>query len=329
MDEYLEHCFQTLSDIFFDSAFRTEDLDKERKVIIEEINMVEDSSEDLAFDLMSKVIFGEHPLGQTILGTIENVKVFGKTTIRSYMDRFYNSSNVVLSFAGNVTETQVENIVKKCFLDRIPQKKVVRAEKKLHNNPIHVGKLFKDFEQSNVIISFPSVNFNSPKTATQSLLNAILGGGMSSRLFQRIREQSGLAYSVFSTPSYYQNCGNFNIVCNITPSNTKKVLNVLRNEIMLFLDTGVADSEFERAKAQLKSAFVFGQESVQSCMITAGKLMLSANDIFDYNKRIHQINAVTKGQLNEFAKTILNFDLVNCAYVGKDVGVDLLAELKR
>jgi predicted Zn-dependent peptidase len=120
----------------------------------------------------------------------------------------------------------------------------------------------------------------------------------------------------------------FNIACNITPTNTQKVLNMLRKELEDFVQQGVAHAEFERAKAQLKSAFVFGQESVQSCMITAGKLMLAAGEIFDYSKRIAQINNVTTAQLNDFAADLLDFDKVSCAYVGKDTGVDLLPALR-
>ena len=326
MDEYAEYCFALLSHIYFDSAYRNEDLDKERKVIIEEINMVEDSPEDLAYDLLAKVNFGEHSLGQTILGSIENVKKFDKSSILGFREKFYRSSNVVLSFAGNLSVEQVDSMVKKHFLDRVLSGKV-QIETKNVQCVSKADSIYKDFEQSNIIVSFPSIKFNDSLTATQSILNAILGGGMSSRFFQKIREQAGLAYSVYTTPTAYSNCGIFNIVCNITPSNTGKVLGMLRTEIEDFLKNGATDSEFERAKAQLKSAFVFGQESVQSCMISAGKLMLSANELFDYNKRVKQIDIVQKPQLDALAKQIFNFDSVSCAYVGKDAGVDLMQAL--
>lgn len=327
MDEYTDHCFELLSHIYFDSEYRAEDLDKERNVIIEEINMVQDEAEDLAYDLIAKVNFGDHPLGQPIIGSIENVRSFNKNTIKSFMDKYYKASNVVLSFAGNLSETQVDNMVKKYFLDRVPTESVnldISTPKYL----ARAESSIMDFEQSNIIVSFPSIKFNDEMTATQSLLNAILGGGMSSRLFQTIREQAGLAYSVYTTPSSFINCGVFNIVCNITHTNTELVLSMLRKELNDFITNGVSDSEFERSKAQLKSAFVFGQESVQSCMIAAGKLMLSSNELFDYDKRVAQIDAVTKSQLNKLSKQIFDFEQVSCAYVGKETGVDLLKVLR-
>ncbi|MDR3021260.1 MAG: insulinase family protein [Clostridiales bacterium] len=328
MDDYVSSCFQILSDIFFDSAFKADDLDKERKVIIEEINMTEDVPEDLAFDLISKVNFLDHPLGQTILGPIDNINKFDKKSVDSFMKQHYVASNVVLSFAGNITEEKVDEIVRTIFLDRVSlnvHKKVSMKKPKQDSNS---GMLFKEFEQSNLIISFPSIKFNDSKTPILSLLSTILGGGMSSRLFQKVREQSGLAYSIFSTPTFYSNCGMFNVVCNITPLNTQKVLHMLKSELNEFVKNGVNDREFERAKAQLKSAFVFGQESVQACMIAAGKLMLSSGEIIDYNQRVEQINSVTKKQLTGLIGEIFNFDKVSCAYVGKDMGIDIMQFLK-
>jgi predicted Zn-dependent peptidase len=327
VDEYLDHCFGVLSHIYFDSAYRKEDLDKERNVIVEEINMVEDAPEDIAFDLLSRANFGDQPLGQTILGTIDNVKRFDKSTIDGFVNQFYQASNIVLSFAGNCDQKLVDNIVCKYFVDRVPNQQVgdIKPSVLQYGN---VKSYFKDFEQSNIIVSFPSIKFNDKLSTTQSVLNTILGGGMSSRLFQTIREQAGLAYSVYTTPSAYSNCGVFNIVVNTSPNNTSQVLTRLRAELDSFVKEGVKDAEFERAKAQLKSAFVFGQESVQSCMISAGKLMISANELFDHNKRISDIDAVTTTQLNDLSSQIFDFDRVSCAYVGKDTGVDLLQVLK-
>ncbi|MCL1944487.1 MAG: insulinase family protein [Firmicutes bacterium] len=327
VDDYTEHCFELLSHIYFDSAYKKEDLDKERNVIIEEINMVEDSPEDIAYDLISKVNFGEHPLGQTILGSIDNVKRFDGDTIRNFINVHYKSTNVVLSFAGNITHKDVDRLVRKYFLDRVfvgsVQHNTIKPQ---YRNTAE--SYFKEFEQSNIIVSFPSIKFNDEQSHALSLLNAILGGGMSSRLFQNIREQAGLAYSVYTTPSAYLDCGVFNVVCNITHTNTNRVLGMLKSELVSFVKNGVSDSEFERAKAQLKSAFVFGQESVQSCMIATGKLMLSANELFDYNKRIQGIEQVTKSQLNKLAQQIFDFNQVSCAYVGKPIEVDLLKVLR-
>ncbi|MCL2599427.1 MAG: insulinase family protein, partial [Firmicutes bacterium] len=269
VDDSCEECFETLADIFFDSDYKQVELDKERNVVIEEIGMTEDSSEDLCFDLSAKIGFDNTSLGNTILGPVSNVARFQKTDILGYTQKNYLPGNMVVAVSGNIDFKTVDKMVRKYVMDRfasaLPKSAVTQTQTLAKPQ---TAKLIKDFEQSNVLLSYPSIAFNDEKMYAQSILNAILGGGMSSRLFQKVREEHGLCYSIYTAPLYYNDLGSFNIVCNMSAQNTKQVLDLMLQEIEKLCKEGIRQAEFERAKAQLKATFVYSQESTQSCMST-------------------------------------------------------------
>lgn len=328
IDEYSEKCFSILSDIFFNSTFDDVELNKERKVIVEEINMVEDSPEDICYDLLSKTLFPSHSLGQPILGTKSNVKRFKKKDVQEFMKEFYCPSNVVIAFAGNITIEQAEIYIEKYVSPNFTTSGSSAAQAEKYQIKSDYSKRIKDFEQSNIAISYPSIKFHDKDFTAQSILNIILGGGMSSRLFQHIREELGLAYSVYTSPSAYANNGAFNIMLNITAANTSEVIKTVKSELEKLVKDGVNEEEFLRAKAQLKASYVFGGESVQTLMTSIGKLLLMTGESFDVNKKIKEINDVTMNEVNEFAKKIFVKENVCAAYVGKDIDVDILKLLK-
>lgn len=328
IDEYAENCFSLLSHIFFDSAFPFDELDKERKVILEEINMVEDSPEDICYDLMSESLYGNSPLGRTILGPVENIKRFNKSDIEDYMGENYCADNIVVSIAGNVTLKQADKFVKKYVLPKICAQASNKSKiDKMDIKSAHKERI-KDFEQSNIAISFPSIPFYDPLSMTQGILNTILGGSMSSRLFQRVREELGLAYSIYSAPSAYTNNGSFNIVVNINAANIEETLNAITGELKSLCRDGITDEELMRAKTQLKSSAVFSQENVQSIMTSNGKLLAVANEIYDIDRRIKEIDAVTKKGVCDFSDMLFLKSPVCTAYVGKSHNVDINSLIK-
>lgn len=322
IDENTEKCFSLLSDIFFDSTFPADELDKERNVILEEINMVEDSPEDICYDLLASARYGSHPLGKTILGPGENVKRFTGTDVKKYMSQRYTADNIVVSLAGNVTDKQADEFVNKYFMGRLNCNKGATEKLKKANSARRHAERIKDFEQSNIAISFPSVPFNDPLSTTQAVLSTLFGGAMSSRLFQRVREQLGLCYSIYTAPSSFVGNGSFNIVVNISAQNTQKTLDAIIDEIKRLLKDGVTDEELSRSKMQLKSSCIFSQENVQSIMLSNGKLLALTGEIYDIDKRIREIDAVTKQGVMDFSEKLFKFDAVCSAYVGKDHGVD-------
>ena len=322
IDENSEKCFSLLSDIFFDSVFPAEELDKERSVILEEINMVEDSPEDICYDLLAKARYDGHPLGKTILGPAENVKRFSAEDVKKYISQRYSANNIVVSVAGNVTLEKADEFIKKYFVPRLGNNKC--DNKPLFAAPIakrHTQRI-KDFEQSNIAVSFPSVGFHNPLSTTQAVLSTLFGGAMSSRLFQRVREQLGLCYSIYSSPSAFVNNGSFNIVVNISAANTERTLDAVVGEINRLLKDGITDEELERSKVQLKSSCIFSQENVQTIMMSNGKLLTLGNEIYDIDKRIKEIDAVTKGGVIEFAQKLFVNDGICSSYVGKPHNFD-------
>ncbi len=322
IDENSEKCFSLLSDIFFDSTFPADELDKERKVILEEINMVEDSPEDICYDLLAKARYEGHPLGKTILGPSDNVKRFSGDDVKKYISETYTADKIVVSVAGNITREKADELIKKYFIGRLGNKKSGKGE--LLAAPIakrHVERI-KDFEQSNIAVSFPSVGFNDPKATTQATLSTLLGGAMSSRLFQRVREQLGLCYSIYSAPSAFINNGSFNIVVNISVCNTEQTLNAVIGEIKRLLKDGITEEELERSKVQLKSSCIFSQENVQTIMMSNGKLLALSGEVYDIDKRIKEIDAVTKKGVEDFAHRLFVNEGICSSYVGKPHSVD-------
>ncbi|MCI8458092.1 MAG: insulinase family protein [Clostridia bacterium] len=324
VDEYAEKCFAMLAHIFTRSSFDADELDKERKVIAEEINMTEDSPEDICYDVLANTMYPDASLGRTILGSLENVRRFTRYDVLVYMDELYNADNIVVSVAGNLSMEEADKWVRRYLLHEIRQNRTTAPPLAAVAVQSRGSVRIKDFEQSNVGISYPSLPFHDPRIPTQNVFGILFGGGMSSRLFQRIREQMGLAYSVYSSPLAYKNNGNFNILLNITPANTEKAVRAVQKEIDEIVANGVTEEEFTKAKIQLKSALVFSEESVQNMMTAQGKLLLFADELYSVDKRIAEIEAVTLQDVNAYARETLTPDRVCTAYVGKKTSADVL-----
>lgn len=310
-----EECFKLLSHIFLNSTFPEEELDRERKVILEEINMQEDSPEDICFDMLADALY-DGPLSRTILGPPENIARFGKSDIEKYMNLHYCPQNIVISFAGGITKEKADEWIRKYFL---PYMKIFGKCDHGEENRFAVKTNMRiGFEQSNLFIGFPSIPFNHELIPAQSILSFILGGGMSSRLFQKIREEMGLAYSVYTTPSVYYNAGSFNICVNYSAENTSKVLDAIKKQIELLIEKGIQDDEFERAKTQIKTAMAFAQESSQSQMMAHGKLLLLADEIYDMDQKLDEINRLSLDRVNDFARKLFMDKKPAIAYLGKE-----------
>lgn len=324
IDEYTDGCFELLSDILLDSVYPPYELDKERKVIVEEINMVEDTPEDICYDEIATAVYGTTGLGKTILGPVENVLTFKKADVDKFVSGYYSPKNTVITFSGNITESSADALVRKYVLPRYKSSypEISRTADSFKYRVYR--ERVKDFEQSNIALAFPSISFDDDTFTVQAALNVILGGGMSSRLFQSVREQKGLAYSVFSSPSGYKNTGTFNIYLNISKQNTVKTLEAVKSEIDELKKNGITDEELERTKVQLKSALVFASESVQSIMSSCGKQLLLTGKPYEVDQKIAEIDAITKKQVDDFAVRYLDYSKMSAAYVGKDINVDLL-----
>lgn len=325
IDKYNEECFRLLSDIFFSSTFPEEELDKERKVIIEEINMVEDAPDEICSDLMFSATYGDVSLGQTILGLKENVLRFKGQDVKDYMKKRYTADNTVIVFAGNVTEEGVDELIRKYAHDRFYCDKKQEEHIITDYIPANQLKRIKDTEQTNIYLAYPTVSLlNERDVIVQSILSCLFGGGMSSRLFQSVRERQGLAYSIYTAPAAYCKEGLFTIALNNSPKNTDRALKSVKAEIDLLINDGITEEELTRSKVQLVSSLAFSEESVQSQMMSYGKTLICTNKIFDINHKIALTESITKDEVEQFAKKYFSKQLLSAAYVGKKYDSDIL-----
>ena len=314
-NDRLKETLEVLSDIFFNSTFLKEELEKEKGVIIEEINMSEDTPEDLLFDLLAKSYYGEDGLGQTILGPAKNIRRFNVNNIKSYMDKFYTADNVVISIAGNVDENSAKTLVEELFSSKFTKDKSVHQVRSEFNKKSHLH-LSKRIEQSHVGFAMKGLKMGDEKSDAFAIANTVLGGGMSSRLFQKIREDLGLAYSVYSYPSQYKSNGVLEVYAGVNTDNRDLAAEAIVEEIRKFKREGVTEQEFLRAKEQLKSSTVFGRESTASQMLVHGKYMIYLGKQFDYDDRIKKLEQISLSDVNEIIERFFDIDKASTATVG-------------
>ncbi len=313
--EHLEKTLEVLSDIFFNSIFDEKEMEKEKQVILEEINMVADSPEEICFDLLAKAYCGNTGYGRTILGSAKNVSSFTKDDVLSYMNKYYTADNVCISIAGNVDIEKTEKLIDSYFAKNFSQTK---SDNQKIQKEFKFDKLskFKKTEQTHLCFSTPAFSMRDEKSIPASILNIILGGGMSSRLFQKIREEMGLAYSVYSYISQYKNHGSLEIYAGVGNGNEKKAFDAIIKELNKLKNDGVTEKEFLRGKEQVKSSFILGQESTSSQMLVAGKYLLFMDEEFDFEKRIEKINEISIENVNQIIGEMLLLKNYSTAIVG-------------
>lgn len=316
--EHTAEAVEILSDLFLHSTFESEELERERGVVLEEIAMCEDTPEDLCLDVLSEAHFGKRGLGATILGPSDNIRAFTANDLRDYMDKRYTADNVVVAMAGNIDVEKAEDIVSGLLAGQFGE----RLKKQGAAVEISGGKaqsLFreKDIEQTHIALGFPTYALDDPRGTALSLVNIALGGGMSSRLFQTVREKLGYCYSVYSYASAYRKEGLLSVYAAVNPQNKQKALDAIVKEIRGLKENGITPEEFLRGKEQMKGAFVFGQESTSSQMLLYGKYLLMTGKVFDFDRRIGEINDVSEADVRRVLEENFDFEKVSLAAVGR------------
>ena len=291
--EHLERAMDLLSDLLLGAKLEEEDFEKERGVILEEIAMGEDTPEDLVYDLLAEAYFGDHALSRPILGTHEQIASVTRLALVDYRKKHYRPDNTVLAVAGKYDLETLKEMAQRYLGDWQAEKAdtqdVLPGE---CQGKVIVKK--KDIEQVHVCLSYPGVGQDDEDLYPMSVLNNLFGGGMSSRLFQRIREEMGAVYAVYSYPSTYQNCGTLTVYAGTSPETAQDVVDELHREIEKLVEGGVTDEEFAMAKEQLKVSYVLGLESSSSRMSSIGRSKLLRGKAMDPDDVVARIEAVTK-----------------------------------
>lgn len=303
LDEHLPIAVDVLSDMFFRSLFDEEELRKEKNVIVEEISMYEDTPDDMVHDLLAEAAYGSHALALPILGTEEKLQAMGPADLRKYMNEKYTIENTVIAVAGNIDDSILE-LLEKYFGDFAN-----RGKADILSAPDFLGGLKfhrKKTEQNHICLSFPGLPIGDPNQYAMVLLNNALGGGMSSRLFQEIREKRGLAYSVYSYHSSHADSGLFTVYAGTAPKQTKEVLDLTKEILHEVAVKGISESELRKGKEQLKGSLILSLESTGSRMNRLGKNELMLGRHYTLDEMIARIEDVTMDNVNEVLKTMFN-----------------------
>lgn len=315
IDEQLGNCFELLADLFSNAAYNGEELDRERKVILEEINMSYDEPDGVCYDTLYRTAFNGS-LGMEILGSRENVAHFDRSDILEYKKHNYLPSNTVVAFVGNISSEKAYSLVEKYLGKLIEMPKIEPVILSPQSYSAGYGEFIRDYEQSEISIAFPAFPIGDERAPTLSALDCILGNGMSSRLFQRLREKMGLVYSVYTSPWLGKTNGLFSICANVNAVNTVPAVQAVKNEIDLIVRHGVSEEETEKAKMQLKVTALFGKENPMNYMLALMRRRVILGIDYDIDELISRINAITPQKINALACEIFGGDAV-FAYAGK------------
>lgn len=315
LSEHFEKALEILSDMLTGSKFDKNDIIRERTVIDEEISIYEDTPEDLVFDRLQYEVWGRKNLGLEILGTHESISRFDHDFFVEYMKNNYRTDNIVLSAAGNFDTDSLCALLETAFSGFIPN-----SYRNTMTEAVYTPKnvvTYKDIEQLHLCMAFPSVKL-SDKSYALSVLNTICGGGMSSRLFQRIREEKGLCYSVYSTYSSYVDTGIFMIYCGLNPSNLEEVKHICRDELEELKTEAISEEELGRIKGQIKSGFLLSDESTSSRCSKIGRNTLLRGFCRSNAEALDILDKVSLQEVRELAEHIFDFDKMSLSLVGKE-----------
>ena len=320
LDRHLERALDVMADMVWRPAFEGAELEQEREIVLEEIAMYEDDPQDKVFDVLGEAVFGGHPLGRAIIGRAEVVGSTGPDALRGFHAARYVPSNVVVAAAGSVDHDQLVGWVEQAGIERVgasapgfPAAPDVQ--------PARVGFFAKDTEQYHVCLGAPGLARNDERRFALRVLDNILGGTSSSRLFQEVRERRGLAYSVYSFQSLYAGTGQIGLYLGTRPDNVGRALRVVADELDRFRSQPATDEELERSKENVKGRVLLALESTTARMNRLGSSVLADMPLLSVDEVEARIDAVTVDDLAELAGELLAPERLSAAGIGAEESV--------
>lgn len=304
---------EVLLDMLTNSVFDKTELNKERQVIKEEIKMTEDQPDDLAHDAVSEMIFKGNPLGNSIIGTPTTLNRITRNVMVEYKEAQYTRDSIVIAVAGNLDPDAVCAYLSGKFDS-------LRASKPVHQNGLTPYEkkhkvIVKDIQQSHLCLATRAISLDDPQYYAFSILNNVMGGSMSSRLFQNIREEKGLAYSVYSMLSAFSSDGYFNIYAGISHDKIHAAIGGIREELELLGEKGITEEELSASREQLKSSYIFGQENVASRMFAIGKNLTLQDKVYTPEEVLAGLDGVTMEDIEAVKKKICDISQYSAALV--------------
>jgi predicted Zn-dependent peptidase len=325
LDEHLPHAFDVLSDLVLNPMLREEDVEKEKGVILEELKMEVDNPEYLVHEMFASRFWRGHALGRPILGTKATVSSFAPDTLRDYHRAVYTPSNILITAAGNIRHEEIVKLATDRFEGLQPSTETIAEQAPVPQAAITL-KNKRSLQQVHLCLGVPSFPSAHPMRFACYVLNTLLGGGMSSRLFQNIRERQGLVYAVFSELSLYRDAGCLAVYAGTSLESTPKVVESVLSEFRQLKDKFVPDEELRRAKDHLKGSLMLGLESTSSRMANLARQAIYFGRFFSLDEMVQSIEEVTADQVREIARTFFAPERVNLTVLGRLNGLEISRE---
>jgi predicted Zn-dependent peptidase len=324
LDEHLPLAVEVLADIVMRPAFSAEDIEREKKVVLEEIKMVEDTPDDLVHELFTENFWADHPLGRPILGTKDTVESLTQDGLRRYFTDAYSAPNLIIAATGNIEHQQVRDLVARVF-EGVP----LRAEPLADAPPHVVPRIIvrnKELEQSHVCLGTSGYRQDHEDRYSSYVLNTILGGSMSSRLFQNVREKRGLAYAVFSGLSAYRDTGSMTIYAGCANHAVGELIDVVIGELRRLKDEALPESELQRAKDHLKGSLMLNLESTSSRMSHLARQEIYFDRQFGLDETLEGVERVSIHDAQRVARDLFANGSLAATVLGNVNGLQLSKE---
>jgi len=317
LDEHLDIAIDLLSDMLFNSSFREDDLEKEKNVVIEEIKMYEDAPDELVHDIFASTLWSDHALGRPVIGSEKIIKGLDREAVVGFKNRFYGPDSIVVAVAGNIKHDLVVSKLAPLFsaINQQPEAKNFSAPKT--SSRVYSRK--KETEQVHLCVGTPGLPLDHPDSYVLHVMNSVMGGGLSSRLFQEIREERGLAYSIYTYHSSYKDAGLFSIYAGLSRSNLNQVMDLVSKEMRNLRIKGITKDELVRTKEQLKGSIFLGLENVSSRMTRLGKSELCLNRVMTIEEVVDRINKVTLDEVRDLAGKFFRSENIVVSSVGPEL----------
>lgn len=320
LDEHLPIAIEILGDMLNNSLIDDKSLKKEKGVIIEEIDMYDDSPEDLVHEMLQMKVWEKHPLGYQISGSKETVKAITRQEILDFMAKYYVSENIVISIAGNYNEDEIFELLETHF-SKIPQgQRQSDCEIPVYHPSVYTKE--KDVEQLHLNIAFESIVADAEEKYALTILNSVFGGSINSRLFQEIRENLGLTYTIYSYGSSYRKAGLLHVYGAMNPMQLEPVFTNIFNIIRDLQKEGITEDELSMSKEQIKTELIMGNESAKNRMNSNGKSILFKNYITPLEETIQKVSDVKKEEIINFASKYLVKENCSFSLVGNLENID-------
>lgn len=313
LDSHVEQTLDILWDMVYHSSFRQEDVETERSVILEEIGMYQDTPDDLCAERLFAAVYKGSSLARPILGKGTTLAKLTGEALRDYQKKHYKPENTVVSLAGSYPDSILRDLRER--FGGLSAGRAPGYRPASYQNAVTLKR--KATEQNHLTLAFPGLTYQSPRRFALQLLSSILGGGMSSRLFQEVREKQGLCYSVYTYGAGHEDTGIFNVYTALSRDTEGRALETIRREIEKFVHEGPTEEELSRACEQSKANVLMGLESTQARMSHMARSLLFTGEVMTTQDIIYAYDAVTRQQIQELAAEIFRFDTASISVVGK------------